>query len=83
MLGYSHHELKSLYVWDWDARWTREQHLGYASAESDSSGLLIETRFRRKDGRIIDVEISSNRVEWRGQSLIYAVCRDISQPQAG
>ena len=78
MLGYSHKEIKNLHVWDWDAQWTWEEILERI-ARSDSGGALVETRHRRKDGVVIDVEISASRVEWRGQSLYYCVCRDFSE----
>ena len=78
MLGYSHNEIKNLHVWDWDAQWTREELLGRIGG-SDSGGALFETRHRRKDGVVIDVEISASRVEWREQSLYYCVSRDFSE----
>ena len=78
MLGYSHQEVKKLYVWDWDVAHPKEQILE-GLRRCDSEGAIIETRFRRKDGSVIDVEINSNRVEWRGRSLIYCVARDVSR----
>ena len=78
MLGYSHTEIKNLHVWDWDAQWTREELLERIGG-SDSGGALVETRHRRKDGALIDVEISTSRVEWREQVLYYCVSRDFSE----
>ena len=78
MLGYSHEEVNDLHVWDWDAQWTREELLERIGG-SDSGGASFETRHRRKDGVIIDVEISASRVEWREQSLYFCVCRDFSE----
>ena len=78
MLGYSHAEIKNLHVWDWDAQWTREELLERIGG-SDSVGALFETRHRRKDGVVIDVEVSASRVEWREQSLYYCVSRDFSE----
>ena len=65
MLGYSHEEVKNLHVWDWDAQWTREELLERIGG-SDSGGASFETRHRRKDGVVIDVEISA--AEWSGGS---------------
>ncbi|MGA8347589.1 MAG: PAS domain S-box protein, partial [Isosphaeraceae bacterium] len=78
MLGYSHSEIKNLHVWDWDAQRTREEILEGIRG-SDSGGALVETRHRRKDGVVIDVEISTSRVEWREQLLYYCVSRDSSE----
>ena len=78
MLGYSREEIQPLSVWDWDVQWTREELLQILS-RSDLAGGIFETRHRRRDGGIIEVEISANRVEWGGQSLCYCVSRDISE----
>ncbi|MGO9598037.1 MAG: PAS domain S-box protein [Isosphaeraceae bacterium] len=78
MLGYSHQETKKLHVWDWDAAHPKEQILE-GLRRCDPEGAIIETRFRRKDGSVIDVEINANQVEWRGRSLICCVARDVSR----
>jgi PAS domain S-box-containing protein len=78
MLGYSAEEVRQLYVWDWDARWTREQLLEKIRLD-DAGGHHFETRQRRKDGTLIDVEISSNGAVCGGQKLVFCVCRDISE----
>jgi len=45
----------------------------------DETGAHFETRHRRKDGSIYDVEISSNAAIFEGRKLIFCVCRDISE----
>lgn len=79
MLGYTCEELVNLSIFDWDAQFTPEElqqimhdYISYKSG-------VLETRHRRKDGSIYDVEISSNIVEWSGQILRFCVCRDISE----
>jgi PAS domain S-box-containing protein len=44
----------------------------------DEKGDHFETRHRRKDGSIYDVEISTNGAIIAGQKLIFCVCRDVS-----
>ncbi|MGC8642416.1 MAG: PAS domain S-box protein, partial [Isosphaeraceae bacterium] len=78
ILGYSHEEARSLHAWDWDTRFTREELLARLR-QSTTAGVRFETSFRRQDGSLIDVEISGNRVEWKGQSFVYGVCQDISE----
>jgi len=39
----------------------------------------FETKFRRKDGSILDVEISRNLIDWGGQTHLLCVCRDITE----
>ncbi|HIJ37900.1 MAG TPA: PAS domain S-box protein [Rhodospirillaceae bacterium] len=43
---------------------------------------LFETRHRRRDGKILDVEISTAGIEIDGQGFIYAASRDITQRKA-
>jgi PAS domain S-box-containing protein len=78
MLGYSMEEVKQLYVWDWDTQWTKEQLLEKIRTV-DEKGDHFETYHRRKDGTLYDVEISTNGSVYRGQKLVFCVCRDITE----
>ncbi len=78
MLGYDSEEAGRLHVWDWDAQWTREEVLRVIRRPEDS-GILFETRHRRKDGTLLDVEISANGAMCNGRKLVFCVCRDISR----
>jgi PAS domain S-box-containing protein len=77
MLGYTREEVQELYVWDWDHQISRDQ-LREMILKVDVAGDHFETRHWRKDGTIIDVEISSNGAIIDNQKLIFCVCRDIS-----
>ena len=79
MIGYSMDEAAALHVWDWDAQWSREELMDRLA---NDASVLFETRHRRKDGSIYDVEVSTNLAEWQGRRLRYCVCRDISQRKA-
>ena len=72
MLGYSLEEVHQLHVWDWDPNFTKEQVLEMARTVNDV-GHHFETRHRRKDGTLIDVELSNNGTVYRGQKLIFCV----------
>jgi PAS domain S-box-containing protein len=78
MLGYSREEVYQLYAWDWDALYEKEQILELASSV-DAGGHHFETKHRRKDGRIIDVELSNNGATYGGKKLIFCICRDITE----
>ncbi len=78
MLGYSRDEVLQLHVWDWDTQWTREQLLDMLRAV-DPAGAHFETRHRRKDGSIYDVEVSTNGAICGGRKLVFCVCRDITE----
>jgi len=77
MLGYSPEEVRQLHVWDWDYQWTQEQFLDMLR-RVDDTGDHFETQHRRKDGTVIDVEISTNGAVIAGQKLVFCVCRDVT-----
>ncbi|OPY39176.1 MAG: sensory histidine kinase AtoS [Methanoregula sp. PtaU1.Bin051] len=77
MLGYTPDEMKELHVWDWDAQIERE-HLLEMIRTVDEAGDHFETRHRRKDGTVLDVEISTNAATFSGKKLIFCVVRDIT-----
>lgn len=78
MLGYSSEEIQELYMWDWDIQYTREQLLEMIRL-ADSKGIIHETKHRRKDGSLINVEISGNEAIFNGRKFIFCVCRDITE----
>lgn len=78
MLGYSSDEIRKMQVWDWDALLTREQILERLW-QIDGSGHQFETRQIRKDGVVIDVELSNSATIFEGHKLISCICRDITE----
>lgn len=79
MLGYTQQEVAKLNVADWDAQWSREELMGRFRKLVYVDGALFETRHRRKDGTLIDVEISTTGAEIDGKYYLYASSRDITQ----
>ena len=77
MLGYSVEEMRQLYVWDYDDHMTRDQILE-GMREVRSAPITLETRHRRKDGTLVDVEISSTAIQLGADLVYYAVVRDIT-----
>ena len=78
MLGYTMEEVKELHVWDWDTQWTKDELLEMIRTVDDK-GDHFETKHRRKDGTLCDVEISTNGAIYRGKKLIFCICRDITR----
>ncbi|WP_094228621.1 PAS domain-containing sensor histidine kinase [Methanolobus psychrotolerans] len=76
MLGYSHEEMKTLHIWDWDVH--ASEQIKEMLQLADNKGILHETRQRRKDGDLIDVEINANAAIFGERKMIFCVCRDIS-----
>ena len=80
MLGYSREELIGANVSLWDAQWSAaelQQILATLFAKEEPS--VFETRHRRKDGTIRDVEISTQRLELNGQPMLFNSARDITE----
>lgn len=78
MLGYSFESMRHLSVFDWEFLHPRESVLEMIRSV-DENGDHFETRHRRKDGSIYEVEISTNAARFAGQKLIFCVCRDITE----
>jgi diguanylate cyclase (GGDEF)-like protein/PAS domain S-box-containing protein len=78
MLGYSMEEVYGLRVWDWDALHDKEELLNILAAV-DETGDHFETKHLRKDGSLIDVEISTNAPVVGGEKHIFCICRDITE----
>ncbi len=77
MLGYTPAEVKELYVWDWEYLETRKQLVNKIKSIGEK-GARFESKHRRKDGSIYDVEISVNGADFAGQKLLFCVCRDVT-----
>jgi PAS domain S-box-containing protein len=78
MLGYTSEEIKNLSAWDWECITPRKDLLERLQKVGDE-GDHFETKHRRKDGSLYDVEISTNGAVIAGQKLVFCVCRDITQ----
>ncbi len=78
MLGYSREELLSMEVAQWDADLSRNE-LAHLLQSLQGQKVTFETRHRTRDGRILEVEISSIGVEVDGEKLIYCSARDITE----
>jgi two-component system NtrC family sensor kinase len=78
MLGYSLEEVYKLHTWDWDKNFPAEQILEMGR-NVDEKGLHLETKHTRKDGSVIDVDISISGIMYGGQKLIFCIQRDVTE----
>lgn len=78
MLGYTMQEMQSLTVWDWEAMFPENRTAEMVST-ADESGDHFESRHRRKDGSVYDVEISTNAAVFGDEKYIFCVCRDVTE----
>ena len=80
MLGYSRDELLGMNLSRWDTRFTNadpKAELGKQLARSTRS--QYETRHRRKDGSVFDVEVSGFPLELDGRAVLFNSSRDITE----
>ena len=77
MLGYRYEEIIGMSVIQWEANFTA-QGAANKVRENFSHTNVFETRHRRKDGVIIDVEVSAKAVVINGETLLWNASRDIS-----
>jgi diguanylate cyclase (GGDEF)-like protein/PAS domain S-box-containing protein len=80
MLGYSRNEILGMNVSEWDAGFGNavEQLKIVRNQFNKAVRSQFETRHRRKDGSIFDVEISGYPLQLEGQKLLFNSSRDIS-----
>jgi diguanylate cyclase (GGDEF)-like protein/PAS domain S-box-containing protein len=78
MLGYSRSEMQGMHVSQWEAEWSdagRQARIGQLERE----GTTYETRHRRKDGTLLNVEVNARSVILDGVPMLYCSSRDITE----
>lgn len=78
MLGYSLEEVKHLNVLDWEYLLAPNETIKLIN-EVDERGHRFETKHKRKDGTLYDVEIVTNAKWFGDDKLIFCICRDITE----
>ncbi len=79
MTGYSREELQSMKVFDINPDYTEEKWNSYWR-DLQKRGCLYQTTYHMtKDGQLIPVEITANRVEYGGKVYNCSIARDITE----
>ncbi|MGC8519452.1 MAG: EAL domain-containing protein [Steroidobacteraceae bacterium] len=79
MLGYSREQVIGMHVSQWDAQFTPAQLSGILSDRFETPRRsVLETRHRRRDGTVIDVEVSSLAMELDDAPVLFNSSRDIT-----
>ncbi len=78
MLGYTLEEVVGLYIWDYEAEMTESQ-IRNSFLDPSKVDSFFECRYKRKDGSIIDVEVSLSGENFAGKDVIICICRDITE----
>jgi len=79
LLGYTEAEFLSMKIIDLDPGFPPERWPGHWEELRERKRMSFQTRHRRKDGRIVPVEVDLNWFEFEGQEYNFAFARDISK----
>jgi diguanylate cyclase (GGDEF)-like protein/PAS domain S-box-containing protein len=80
MLGYSHEQLVGANVSLWDVQWSPQelkQLIAQQLATQERS--IFETQHRRRDGTLVDVEVTGRGLELNGKWVLFNSARDITE----
>ena len=78
MLGYTPEEVLTLFTWDWEADLSEEE-VRRQFADLSIISATFETRHRRRDGSVLDVEVSATGTTIDGANVVITVVRDITE----
>lgn len=79
MLGYTPEEILRLTLYDL-VPYSKESMDCYVQKVMDESSYVSgERRHRRKDGSLVDVEVSANKISYSGKEALCVVVRDITE----
>lgn len=78
MLGCTTKEAYEMKVWEWDGQSSKKDIIEKLWTV-DESGAHFETKLRRKDGTLIDVEVRINRAVYMGKNLTFSIVKDITK----
>ena len=80
MLGYSRSEVIGMHASQWDAHFSADEvRQVVADQLSSKTRSEFETRHRRKDGSVFEVEVSGSAMELDGRPVLFNSSRDISE----
>ncbi len=79
LLGYSQAEVLSLTIYDFVAHPRSDIDALMENLFSSSVVANSERRWRRKDGGLIDVQVSARKIRHRGRDLGFFIARDVTE----
>ncbi|MFC2165666.1 diguanylate cyclase domain-containing protein [Acidobacteriota bacterium] len=78
MLGYSLEEIPGLSLYDFVANGEDDIYQKIIQFLKDRNNYMGELQYRRKEGTLVDVEISVNLISFRGKKVFCVISRDIT-----
>lgn len=79
LLGYSRKELVQMKIPDLDVVESAKEVSLHTAAILKQEGDTFETRKKRRDGQVIDIEVTARAIKLGGKRVIQAVWRDITE----
>lgn len=79
LLGYTRGEALDLNARQWAPEWNAPALARELAAEGGHASTVFETRYRHREGRFLDVEVSATLVTLDGKPALYAAARDITE----
>jgi PAS domain S-box-containing protein len=81
MIGYGVEELIGMHIWEIGEQFTAESVAEVVRTVREGAAVpaLLDVRHRRKDGAVIDVEVSPTHYEIEGEIFFYCTIRDITE----
>jgi len=79
LLGYTAEELKTLTLYDFVAHPRVDTDFHMSQVLKQKHHVHGERKQRRKDGTLVDVEVTANLITYSGRKVICVVARDISE----
>jgi PAS domain S-box-containing protein len=79
MLGYAREEILTLTIDDIDPNYPSVNFVHFWSDKPEGSTVLFQSRHRRRDGAILDVEVNGIFFVLDGRKQLFGVARDISE----
>jgi len=77
-LGYTREEFRQLRIPDFEVEESAEQSAAHVRKIVERGSDIFETRHRRKDGRILNILVSTRVISIGGRTYIQAIWRDIT-----
>lgn len=78
-LGYTRKEFEKLEIWDFDVNEPTRQHVQARTESFDNIPVTeFETKYRKKNGEIIDVHVTAKHMEIGDEEVGLAIIRDIT-----
>ncbi len=79
MLGYTAEELRGMRIYDFVAHEEEDIDAVYQSVLEAGQRFIGERRYRRKDGTLVEVEVSATVISYGGERVMCTVARDITE----